>query len=86
MKPLLRWHWSAPKWQDSLAHHAKWVLEMGKSEDEYKKLGFWEREVIPICFDFIWDEEKQTYRVRDKELRLETQLSWEHLANKSFKI
>jgi len=86
VKPLPRWHRKAPKSKDLLAHHAKWVLEMGKSENEYRKIGSWESKVIPLRFDFNWDEEIQTYQVVDNALGLETNLLHECLRNPRFRI
>ena len=86
VKPLPRWHRKAPKRKDPLAHHAKWVLEMGKSENEYMKIGSWESEVIPLRFDFNWDEENQTYQVVDNALGLEANLAYERLKNPRFRI
>jgi hypothetical protein len=59
---------------------------MGKSENEYRKIGSWESKVIPLRFNFNWDEEAQTYWVIDNALGLEAQVSHEHLKNPKFEI
>ena len=86
VKHLPRWHQKAPKCKDPLTHHTKWVLKMEKSENEYMKIGSWESKVIPLHFDFNWDEENQTYQVVDNALGLEANLAHKRLKNPRFRI